>query len=177
MISKLLHYVLYNPWLWESGKKPGGIQFLTWRFLVPLKMVKLLCQSIKKIFQWGLLIYFLGNIQKKFIQNLFWLQRYRLKQVDNCIILNFGQNESPECSFNMTRKLELFYGDLTMKINQILNIIIILKQFEGLGMLELLVNCFKCLLEGTTQSHRANIFFVEMKYFIQCINHFTIIKG
>ena len=33
MISKLLHYILYHPWLWESGIKPGGIQFLIWLFL------------------------------------------------------------------------------------------------------------------------------------------------
>ena len=33
----------------------------------------------------------------------------------------------------MTRKLELFYGNLTMKTNQILNTLIILKQFGRFG--------------------------------------------
>ena len=69
----------------------------------------------------------------------------------------------------MTRKLELFYGNLTMKTNQILNILIILKQFGRFGdagTARQLLQMPTCPLEGTTQSHMADIFFVEMKYFI-----------
>ena len=57
---------------------------------IPSKTSKILYYLIKKIFQSGLCIYFLGNMKKKFMQNLFRLCRFGLEQVVNCIFCNFA---------------------------------------------------------------------------------------
>ena len=57
---------------------------------IPSKTSKILYYLIKKIFQSGLCIYFLGNMKKKFMQNPFWLWRYGLEQVVNCIFCNLA---------------------------------------------------------------------------------------
>ena len=77
------------------GKQNGLLKTLIFRSVpfggqAPSKKVKFDRQLIKKIFYWGLYIFFLGNMQKKFIQNLLSLRRYSLQQVVNCIIRNFS---------------------------------------------------------------------------------------
>ena len=57
---------------------------------IPYKTTKIIYLLFKKIFQWGLCIYFLGNMKEKFIQNLSWLWRYGLEQVVNCIFCNLA---------------------------------------------------------------------------------------